>query len=143
MDDDRRGFWTKMHRPREISRRRRTHNGLTGSPAHGFIDRCNQNWFLGGPMIQRFDDPIMMAFHYVLANKGGYRKIAQIPEIPISLKLNQLLHSRQPGGEKMRGEKMKVTSIMLLKKNASKMSETGLSIMLLKNKLLMVASPLC
>jgi hypothetical protein len=38
--------------------------------------------------------------------------------------------------QKTRGRKMKVTSIMLLKTNGEKMSETGLSIILLKkNKL--------
>src|SRR5208282_6431436 len=83
------------------------------------------------------------AFHYVLANKGGYRKIAKFPEKPISLKLNQLLHSRQRGSEKTRGEKMKVSSIMLLKTNASKMSETSLSIMLMKRKAVTVVFPLC
>jgi hypothetical protein len=76
-----------MHRLRENSRRRRTHNRLTGSPAHRFVDRCTK-LVLDGPMIQRFDDPIIVAFHYVLANKGGYRKITKIPEKPISLKLN-------------------------------------------------------
>jgi hypothetical protein len=37
---------------------------------------------------------------------------------------------------------MKVTSIMLLKTNVEKMPEIGLSIMLLKNKLVIVAFPL-
>jgi hypothetical protein len=36
------------------------------------------------------------------------------------------------GGEKTRGEKMKVSSIMLLKTNGGKMSESGLSIMFMK-----------
>ncbi len=46
-------------------------------------------------------------------------------------------------GSKNAGEKMKVSSIMLLKTNASKMSETSLSIMLLKNKLVIGIFPLC
>jgi len=46
-------------------------------------------------------------------------------------------------GSKNAGEKMKVSSIMLLKTNASKMSEIGLSIMLLKNKLVTGLFPLC
>jgi hypothetical protein len=44
---------------------------------------------------------------------------------------------------KTRGEKMKVTSIMLLKTNVEKMPETGLSIMLMKTKIVMVVFPLC
>jgi hypothetical protein len=69
--------------------------------------------------------------------------MAKILEKPILLKLSQLVHLLQPGSEKTRGEKMKVSSIMLLKTNALKMSETSLSIMLLKNKLLIGVFPLC
>jgi hypothetical protein len=47
------------------------------------------------------------------------------------------------GCEKTRGRKMKVTSIMLLKTNGGKMSEIDLSIILLKNKLVIVSFPLC
>jgi hypothetical protein len=47
------------------------------------------------------------------------------------------------GSEKTRGEKMKVSSIMLLKTHIEKMPETGLSIMLLKLKVVAVAFPLC
>jgi hypothetical protein len=43
------------------------------------------------------------------------------------------------GWKKTRGEKMKVSSIMLLKTHGEKMSETGLSIMLLKIRLLQSA----
>ncbi len=43
----------------------------------------------------------------------------------------------------MRGEKMQVTSIMLLKTNVEKMTDLGLSIMLMKNKLVTGVSPLC
>jgi hypothetical protein len=44
--------------------------------------------------------------------------------------------------EKTRGEKMKVSSIMLLKTNGGKMSEIGLSIMLMKRKVVTVVFPL-
>jgi len=44
---------------------------------------------------------------------------------------------------KTRGEKMKVSSIMLLKTNRVKMSGMGLSIMFMKTKVVTVASPLC
>jgi len=60
----------------------------------------------------------------------------------MSLKLSQLIHYWQPGSEKTRGEKMKVSSIMLLKTNVEKMPESGLSIMLLKNKLVIAVFPL-
>jgi hypothetical protein len=54
----------------------------------------------------------------------------------MSLKLKQLVQSGWQCSEKTRGEKMKVTSIMLLKAHGEKMSDLGLSIMLLKiNKL--------
>jgi hypothetical protein len=46
------------------------------------------------------------------------------------------------GSEKTRGEKMKVSSIMLLKTNGEKMSEIDLSIMLMKRKVVTVAFPL-
>jgi hypothetical protein len=46
-------------------------------------------------------------------------------------------------GEKTRGEKMKVSPIMLLKTHVENMSEIGLAIMLLKNKLVMPCLPLC
>ena len=45
--------------------------------------------------------------------------------------------------QKTRGEKMKVTSIMLLKTHGEKMPETGLSIMLLKDKQVIAIFPLC
>ncbi len=45
--------------------------------------------------------------------------------------------------EKMRGEKMKDSPIMLLKTHVEKMSEIGLAIMLLKNKLVIPCLPLC
>ena len=61
----------------------------------------------------------------------------------ISLKLKLLAYSWWPGSEKTRGGKMKVTSIMLLKTNRGKMSEINLSIILLKNKLVIVSFPLC
>jgi len=61
----------------------------------------------------------------------------------MSLKLSQLIDCRQPGSEKTRGEKMKVSSIMLLKTNVEKMSETGLSIMLMKTNIVTVVFPLC
>jgi hypothetical protein len=44
-----------------------------------------------------------------------------------------------PRGEKTRGEKMKETSIMLLKTNGEIMSEIGLSIMLMKTRNIEVA----
>ena len=44
---------------------------------------------------------------------------------------------------KTRGEKMKVSSIMLLKTNVGKVSETGLSIILMKTKIVAVDFPLC
>jgi hypothetical protein len=50
------------------------------------------------------------------------------------LKIGQLGNCWWPGSEKTRGEKMKATSIMLLKTNVEKMPETGLSIMLMKKK---------
>jgi hypothetical protein len=45
-------------------------------------------------------------------------------------------------GKETRGEKMKVTSIMLLKTNVEKMPEIDLSIMLMKRKGVTVISPL-
>ena len=69
--------------------------------------------------------------------------MTEIFQNPISLNLNKLSNSAEAGRKKTRGEKMKVSSIMLLKTNASKMSETGLSIILLKNKLLIDVFPLC
>jgi hypothetical protein len=50
----------------------------------------------------------------------------------MSLKVKQLVHPGWQSGEKTRGEKMKVTSIMLLKTHIAKMSVFGLSIILLK-----------
>ena len=50
----------------------------------------------------------------------------------MSLKLKQLVYSGWQGGEKTRGEKMKVTSIILLKTHIEKMSIFRLSIVLLK-----------
>jgi hypothetical protein len=47
------------------------------------------------------------------------------------------------GERKTRGENMKVSSIMLLKTNGGKMSETGLSIMFMKRKAVTVAFPSC
>jgi hypothetical protein len=47
------------------------------------------------------------------------------------------------GSEKTRGEKMKVSSIMLLKTHVVKMSEIGLSIMLMKTKTVTSVFPLC
>ena len=49
----------------------------------------------------------------------------------IEIKIVSLFLGGQ-GSEKTRGGKMKVTSIMLLKTNGEKMSEIGLSIILLK-----------
>jgi hypothetical protein len=46
------------------------------------------------------------------------------------------------GNQKTRGEKMKVSSIMLLKTHVEKMSESGLSTMLLKNKIVGHSLPL-
>jgi hypothetical protein len=46
------------------------------------------------------------------------------------------------GQQKARGEKMKVSSIMLLKTHGVKMSETGLSIMLMKRKAVTGCFPL-
>ena len=45
--------------------------------------------------------------------------------------------------QKTREEKMKVSSIMLLKTNDVKMSGMGLSIMFMKTKVVTLASPLC
>ncbi len=59
------------------------------------------------------------------------------------LKAKHLIHYDGQGSEKMRGEKMKVTSIMLLKNNGSKLSDFDLSIILLKNKIVKVIFPLC
>jgi hypothetical protein len=61
----------------------------------------------------------------------------------ISLKLKELVYVGWPASEKTRGEKMKVTSIILLKTNWGKMPEIMLSIMLLKNKQVIALSPLC
>jgi hypothetical protein len=44
---------------------------------------------------------------------------------------------------KTRGGNMQVTSIMLLKTNVDKVSEIRLSIMLMKNKIVIGISPLC
>ena len=46
------------------------------------------------------------------------------------------------GERKTRGENMKVSSIMLLKTNGGKMSETGLSIMLMKTNIVTGGFPL-
>ena len=45
--------------------------------------------------------------------------------------------------QKMGGGEMRVSSIMLLKTNIEKMTDFRLSIMLLKNKLVIVFFPLC
>jgi hypothetical protein len=47
------------------------------------------------------------------------------------------------GPRKNGGEKMKVSSIMLLKTNGGKMSEIGLSIMLMKRNVVTSSFPLC
>jgi hypothetical protein len=47
------------------------------------------------------------------------------------------------GRRKNAGGKMKVSSIILLKTNGGKMSESSLSIMLMKRKVVTVAFPLC
>jgi hypothetical protein len=47
------------------------------------------------------------------------------------------------GRQKTRGQKMKVSSIMLLKTNGEKMPEKGLSIMLMKIKAVAGNLPLC
>jgi hypothetical protein len=52
----------------------------------------------------------------------------------MSLKYKELPIQRRAGGERTRGEKIKVTSIMLLKTHGEKMTEIGFSIMLLKSK---------
>ncbi len=46
--------------------------------------------------------------------------------------IKRVIRSCVPGGEKTRGEKMKVSPIMLLKTNGENMSVLGLAIMLLK-----------
>jgi hypothetical protein len=48
------------------------------------------------------------------------------------LKLKELIHPRWTGGEKTRGEKMKVSLIMLLKTYGEKLSVFRPAIMLLK-----------
>jgi hypothetical protein len=58
------------------------------------------------------------------------------------IETKMLILFRTAGCQKTRGEKMKVSSIMLLKTNGSKMSDFGLSIILLKNKVVKVAFPL-
>ena len=59
------------------------------------------------------------------------------------MKIKQLVCFWCSGSEKTRGGKMKVTSIMLLKTHVVKMSDIGLSIILLKHKVVIVLSPLC
>jgi hypothetical protein len=54
----------------------------------------------------------------------------------------KLVHSGPACREKTRGEKMKVSSIMLLKTNGGKMSEIGLSIMFMKRKGVTLVFPL-
>jgi hypothetical protein len=61
----------------------------------------------------------------------------------MSLKQKQLAYGWWQSSEKTRGEKMKVSSIMLLKTNGGKMSESGLSIMLMKTKVVASGFPLC
>jgi hypothetical protein len=60
----------------------------------------------------------------------------------MQLKSQELGSSEWQGSGKTRGKKMKVTSIMLLKTHVVKMSDIGLSIMLLKNKIVIPLSPL-
>jgi hypothetical protein len=59
------------------------------------------------------------------------------------LKIGQLGNCWWPGSEKTRGEKMKVSSIMLLKTNGVKMPEISLFIMLMKTKGVTAVLPLC
>jgi hypothetical protein len=60
----------------------------------------------------------------------------------MSLEIKHLVKYWWLGGEKTRGEEMKVSSIMLLKTNGGKMSENSLSIMLMKRQVVTAAFPL-
>ena len=88
------------------------------------------------------DAPITSAFHYVLANKRGYRKTGEIFQKAMALKLSRLVDFWQRAVNKHGGERMKVSSIMLLKTNGGKMSENGLSIIWMKTNIVTVVFPL-
>ena len=80
---------------------------------------------------------MLMIIKAVRAIQGEKRKT------PKPQKLNSLGRFCRSGLDKSRGRKMKVTSIMLLKTNVEKMSERGLSTILLINKPVKSSSPLC
>jgi hypothetical protein len=61
---------------------------------------------------------------------------------PYIIENNKVIKIMATGQRKNAGEKMKVSSIMLLKTNGGEMSEIGLSIMLMKRKQLAPVSPL-
>ena len=83
------------------------------------------------------------SFHYVDDNAGSYRYSPGIVKNAKLLKLNKLIAWHGDWAPKTRGEKMKVSSIMLLKTNGGKMSESSLSIMLMKRQVVTVSFPLC
>jgi hypothetical protein len=83
------------------------------------------------------------SFHYVDDNAGSYRYSPGFVKNAKLLKLNKLIAWYGDWAPKTRGEKMKVSSIMLLKTNGGKMSESSLSIMLMKRQVVTVAFPLC
>ncbi len=80
---------------------------------------------------------MLMIIKAVRVIRGEKRKT------PMSQKVNSLGRFCRSRLDRSRGRKMKVTSIMLLKTHVEKMSEQGLSIMLLINNLVNPASPLC
>jgi len=75
------------------------------------------------------------------------KRLAINSENPVKIYIietNTVSSLLEGGAAKKRGGgKMKVSSIMLLKTNGVKMTEIGLSIMLMKTNIVTVAFPLC
>ena len=135
-----RAFWLNTHKSDDNWGEAGTkigssaHRPIDPSAQHGVVLRWRDEPMARCP--DRLAFPLCTSKQKGLAMKNGNLARCYIVENKIVISL--LI----AGSEKTRGEKMKVSSIMLLKTNGGKMSEIGLSIMFMKRKVVTIAFPL-